>query len=226
MKKTPIERTDFNTSLEERLSETSTEEMRILEDYTDQLDDLNKLSLGWSEDYTDVVNLEDELANIKANFVNIEGYNTLLGGTPVKFVKEGKTYKPQLGGIEIKGMLKRKLVAHLTHAVTPKVVDINGTPAVKYTVQYSTYALEIYVFKNGNSFFKAFMSAKQDKKKQTIKYGNTYNQGGDVEVDGNMFPEVELAMVDNAQELLEELQALVAKSASVKAMLKARQIYI
>jgi len=215
MNKTEIYRSDFDTSIMSRMDEVTLEETRILEDYAEQIGDLSKLALGWSEDYTDVVNMEDELANIKATFVDIEGYKTLLGGTPITFTKVGKTYKPMLSGIEIKGGLKHKLVAHLTKAIEPKIVNISGTPAVKYTIQYGTYGLEIYVFKNGNSFFKAFMSAKQDRKKKTIIRPKTYSHEEADKINGGAFPEIELDMLERALDLVDELENLCYKSDTI-----------
>ncbi len=215
MNRPEIHRADFDTSIMSRMDEMNLEETRILEDYAKQIDDLSKLSLGWSEDYTDIISLENELANIKATFVNIKGYKTLLGGTPITFVKSGRIYKPTLNGVDITGLLKHKLVAHLTKAHEPKIVSINGTSAVKYLVQYSTYALEIYIFKNGNSFFKAFLSAKKDIKKKTIKYAKTYSHEPEDKINGNAFPEIELDMLERALDLVDELENLCYKSDTI-----------
>ncbi len=222
MKNTEIHRSDFDTSIAERLEYKSKEELEILEEYTKELDDLNKLALGWSEDYTDIINMEDELANIKATFINTSDYKTLLAGTPITFVKYGKTYRPELNGIEIKGSLKHKLVAHLIKGTPPKIVNINGTPVVKYTIQYANYGLEVYVFKNGNSFFKVFLSAKKNRSKNTIKRPKTYSYEEEDKTDGSIFPEIELDMLEKALELIDELDNLCFKSDTVAKVIAAR----
>ena len=226
MKKTQILREDFDTSLAEHLSENSRAELEILEDYSEKIADLNKLALGWAEEYTDVINMEDELANVKANFINTDDFKVTLGGTPITFVKSGKTYKAQLGGIDIRGALKHKLVAHLTHGVEPVIVDISGTPAVKYLIQYGTYALEIYVFKNGNSFFKKYLSAKQNKRKNSIHRAKTYSYEEEDKINGGAFPQIELDTLERALELVEELENLSFKSEAVRKMLDQRTNYV
>jgi len=215
MNKMQIEREDFKTLLESRLDYRTKQEIIILEDYAKNIADLSKLALGWSEDYTDVIDLENELSEIKAEFIEIDGFKTLLGGTPVTFKKVGKVYKPMIGTVELTGSIKRKLVAHLTKAKEPKIIEISGTPAVKYTIQYTNYGLEIYVFKNGNSFFKAFMSAKQDRKKRTINRPNTYSMETSDKLDASMFPEAELSMLERALDIVDELEMLSYKSDSV-----------
>ncbi len=222
MNKREIHRSDFDTSIAERIDYKTREELEILENYTNELSDLNQLALGWSEDYTDIINLEDELANIKATFVNIPGYKTLLGGTPISFTRYGKTYRPELNGIEIKGSLKHKLVAHLTKGTQPKVVDISGTPAVKYIIQYANYGLEIYVFKNGNSFFKVFLSAQKNKTKNTIKRPKTFSHELEDKLDGNIFPEIEMDMIEKALDLIDELENLSYKSNTVVRVIDTR----
>jgi hypothetical protein len=220
--KNGIKRDSLATNLAELMELQTREEKNILEDYAEKIADLNKLALGWSEDYTDVVNLEDELANIKADFVTNTKHQILLGGTPIDFKPSGKTYRPYLGGVEVKGMLKRKLVMYITHGIQPQVVDISGTPAVKYLIQYSTYALEIYVFKNGNSFFKAYASSRAMRRKNTINRPHTYSYEEADIVDGAMFPDMELDMLERALDLYEELENLAFKSRAVAKALAAR----
>ena len=219
-----IHRRDFDTSIAERLDYKTRQETAILEDYAKEVYDLNKLALGWSEDYTEVINMEDELSSIKADFIAAPGFKTTLGGTPITFTKAGKIYKPELSGVEIKGRLKHKLVMHLTKGVDPKIVSLNGTPAVKYVIQYSTYALEVYVFKNGNSFFKAYFSAKKDRPKQTNHYQKRLVVEVEDSIDGSMFPDMELQAVEDALLLVDELEALAKKSPAVAKILMDRDI--
>ena len=225
-KKTAIKRKDVTNALEEAMSLKSDQDLRTLQEYTDKITDLNKLSLGWSEEYTDVVNLEDELANVKANFIRDERNKVLLGGTAITFKLIGRTYKPMLNGIEIKGMLKHKLVRFLVEGTEPKVTSIKSTPVLKYLVQYSTYALEVYIFENGGSFFKVYLSSKSMKKKCTIKYPKKYSIECEEKIDGNMFPQMELDAIDEALNLLEELTALSKKSEAVARVLASRGIQL
>jgi hypothetical protein len=215
-------REDLTTNLQAAMELRTEEEKRVLEEYASKIADLNKLALGWSEDYTDVINLEDELAHIKADFIDTKDFKTLLGGTPIEFKQVGKTYRPYLGGIEIKGPLKRKLVMHLTHGIEPKVTVIGGTPAVKYLRQYSTYALEIYVFENGNSFFKAYASAKAMQRKNVVRRAKVYSYEEADKINAGAFPEIELDALERALELLEELDNLAFKSDAVARALKDR----
>ena len=218
-----IETATFGTIIERTLELKTEEEIRTLEEYASNIDDINKLALGWSEDYTEVVNLEDELANAKGTFIHIEGHKVLLGGQPITFIKTGKTYTATLNGVHIKGNLKRKLVATLTHGTEPKITHIGTEAVAKYLVQYLTYALEIYVFKNGNSFFKVYMSSKAMRRKNTIQKPKTYSYEEEDKLDGNMFPEIELDMLERALELEEELTNLMFKSEAVTRAITARR---
>jgi hypothetical protein len=216
-------REEIATTLQQTLELKTREELQVLEDYASKIEDLNKLALGWSEDYTDTINLEDELSRIPATFVDTDDHKTTLGGVPIDFKQSGKTYKPYLQGVEIKGALKHKLVLHLTHGIEPKVITIGGTPAVKYLRQYSTYALEIYVFDNGNSFFKAYASAKAMQRKNTLKRQKTYSYEEADKINGNAFPEIEFDTLERALELLEELENLAFKSDAVARALRDRK---
>ena len=225
MKKTQVKRQSVTALLEEVMQMKSEEELRELENYTKEVRDVNTLALGWAEDYTDAVNLEDELSDIVATFITNDKHQVLLGGTPITFKHEGRTYKPMLSGVEIKGKLKRKLTAYLTMHIEPKAITVGLTPALKYIIQYSNYALEVYVFENGNSFYKAYLSSKKDQKKRTMHYSKTYVIEPEAVIDGSMFPEMEFSAVEEALELMEQLTTLSKKSIGAAKAIQDRSDY-
>jgi len=104
--------------------------------------------LSYQEKLSDTITLEDELSNLPiANMVRNELGQLLLAGQLVEFKVYGKnTLRPYLGGIELKGNMKRKVIYALIHMNEYETVTRDKKLMFRYTFQYGYRSIYFYAY--------------------------------------------------------------------------------
>ncbi len=177
--------------------------------------------INWQETSKNVINLQNELANIKTKLTLKPDGILLSAGQEITFKRnEYKSWKPFLGSIEITGRLLNQVVTLLTATQEGEVIVAQDQPAAKYVIQYGNRAIVIIKTKRWTSF-KPFASHKEAKPIYIPK-GFYLNENALTVDELDQFPEVEANMLEEALELHERLEDLTKRSHAVANAMRIR----
>ena len=160
-----ILRESFETTMQAIENELNRKKYTELENENDNLSFTQQYMFENYEDLTDTINLEDELANLPISLMTKGNNEIKLAGQKVVFKKSGKTLKPFLGDIEIKGRLKQKVIYAVIDFTKMKPVRLNGKPFLKYNFQYGIASIDFYTdnLKTLSGFFKQRLTSVHSK---------------------------------------------------------------
>ena len=134
------------------------------EHYTDTTDDMNQYMMMFQTEFSDLIDLEDELANVeRVEFIKTGNGKLMISGQLIEFkTKNSKTIKPYIGNTELKGPLKKKFLATLGFGHDTETVEMWGKYFTKQKFQYGNIALAYFMsdWKMNKGFFMRVKTSK------------------------------------------------------------------
>ena len=214
----------FETTMQQIVDRLNAEKHIELEEASDRTAWDNSMAMIHQEELNNTVNIEDELSNSKATLILTSNFKIKIANQPIEFKKIGKTLRPFLLDIELKGTLKRTFIKKVVDFNHYKRVTIYNKPMLKYNFQYGNMSIDFFTdsINNLTGFFKASLTS-QLIKRQRYNYSKTYTREPESKLEGYVFPMIEEQMHERALELIEELDTLTYQSKSVARMLRNRK---
>ncbi len=214
----------FETTMAQIVDRLNAEKHLELEEDSNKTAWDNSMAMIHQEELNDTVNIEDELANSKATLISTPDFKIKISNQPIEFKKIGKTLRPFLLDIELKGSLKRDFIKKVVNFNHYRKVIIYDKPMLKYNFQYGNMSIDFFTdsINKLTGFFKATLTSKVIKR-QRYDYAKTYTREPESKLEGYAFPMIEEQMHERALQLIEELDTLTYQSTAVARMLRSRK---
>ena len=209
-------RESFDDTMAAIVDRLNNEKFNNMQEESESLAWKQQYRLNFEEELVDTVSLEDELAEATAVLILTSNNKIKISNQEVNWTKSRTTITPNLNSIPIKGKLKRALIAKLVDFSKYTEVTLYNKPFFKYNFQYGAMSIDFFTDNLGklSGFFKVRGTAANNKK-HTIKRVKTYTNEVESKLNGDAFPEVELNMLEQALELVEDLETLCYKSDNI-----------